>query len=190
MRQSAFVIVLSLILLIPPLSGYFVVNAPAANSEFYRVFAFHEQMIYNQSTLEGIESQILAIWQEMNRTWPDVNKWNTTWNTFWFPDQTYGNSLMAENDYLGNTVRRIDKAMMDMQTANETDSTLIPYEQYYQQTVQNETQNLGDLFHSIRGVWYLQFAPLANWIWGLEVLWIIVLTIGAVIILPKTKYYS
>lgn len=146
-------------------------------------------MAYDQASFEGAKEQILIVWQNMNETFKDRNL-NEVYNTPWWWQQTYDNSLKAQEDYFMRLDKRIDDQIKEQQDILEgKKQILIPYNQWYQQALENirtEMKREGGLDWALSGAWYLTFAPLAYWLlwWlipvelGLWIAGIILIAIG------------
>lgn len=162
---TCFILVIAL-----PIYGIFGIAAPA-NAQFNNKFLAHETMAHDSASFEKMREQIMIIWQNMNETW-DPKDFLTTYNTWWYPDQTYENSLQATNDYFTGLVDRIDATMVEMHQIEVGNKTILtPYNAYYNDMLdsfRNETVDKGGLLWAINGAWYLTFAPAAYWlIWWL-----------------------
>jgi hypothetical protein len=145
-------------------------------------------MAYDQATFEGMRTQVLIVWTEMNSTWrqEDFGKYYSTW---WGPDQTYDNSLAAEQDYFRSLIDRLDETIKEKELIkNENKTILTPYNQWYQQTLEsfrNESKREGGLDWAIRPCFMMTFYSAYYWSsWWLIPL-TIVLAIAVVVFLIK-----
>jgi hypothetical protein len=151
-----------------------------ATAEYNRKFGSHVVMAYDQATFEGMKEQVLQLWQEMNETFKDFN-YAHTYGTPWYWEQTYDNSLAAQQDYFKQLTRRLDSysELYQKMLANMTNPVYL--EDWYYKSIQNfrdEMKREGGLDWAIKGAWYLNFAPAAYWIFW----WLIPLIIGIVIL--------
>lgn len=144
--------------------AYVFIGVVPANATYNRKFASHVTMAYDQATFEGMLTQINIVWEEMNKTFEGFN-FETTYNTWWYPDQTYDNSLAATVDYFVALTSRLKSTITEKeQILNGSKTIVIPYNQWYQITLEgfrNESRREGGLDWVIRPAWFLSFAPLA-----------------------------
>ena len=189
MNPLTYIAIVCVIAFCVPLVGYFIVVAPA-DAQYNRKFASHVTMAYDQATFEGMLTQINIVWQEMNRTFVGFD-FATTYNTWWYVDQTYDNSLLATNDYFNSITMRLDATIKEQEQIKSGNKTiLIPYNQWYQTTLEgfrNETRREGGLDWAIRSAWYLIFQPLAYWFGWLIIAWIAIVAVFAFVIAFKTN---
>jgi len=167
--------------IVGPITYYLLIMAPA-DAQYNRNFSSHVTMAYDQATFEGMLTQINVVWQQMNKTFSGFD-YATTYNTWWYPEQTYDNSLLAENDYLQAITSRLEATIVERnQILNGTKVIVIPYNQWYQQTLEgfrSELQRAGGLDWAIRGAWYLNFQPMAYWYLVYWIIgWIVLFIIG------------
>lgn len=150
-----------------------------ANAQFNKKFGAHETMAHDSATFNKMREQIMIIWINMNSTW-NPRDFNNLYNTWWYEDQSYENSLQATNDYFEGLVSRIDATIMELEHWNYSQSHLQPYNAYYQSQLdafRNETFDAGGLLWAIRGCWYLSFQPAAYYF----LFWYLPLLAGLVI---------
>ena len=137
-----------------------------ADAAYNRIFKAHVVMAYDQASFEGIKEQILILWRNMNETF-GTEDLEHIYNTPWYWEQTYDNSLKAQTDYFKKLVDRIDKQIYEAnQILSGNRTILMPYNQWYQQALdalRQEMQREGGLDWAIWGAWYLKYAPLAYW---------------------------
>jgi len=169
-RIAGIAITLTILIFIVSVLAYFAVFFTPI-TQYNETFASHATMAYDQSTFEGMREQILIIWVNMNQTFGTENQRNI-YNTWWPPDQTYENSLVAENDYFRNIIARLDQTITEKEQILSGNKTiLVPYSQWYQQTLasfREETKREGGLLWAIDGAYFQTFAPMAyHWIWWL-----------------------
>jgi len=147
-----------------PIGWYATTNYPA-DVEYNRTFNCHVTMAMDQASLGGMVEQIEVLWENMNTTF-DGYDLNTTYSTWWGPDQNYENSLGAQRDYFRNLVIRIRgyEATYANMTNNNTSPILV--NDWYAQAVRNtrgEMNRSGGLDWAIEGAFYLHIHPLAYW---------------------------
>lgn len=178
-----------------PFVAYFTVCAPA-DAQFNRQFTSHETMAHDSASFEKMREQIMIIWTNMNSTWNPA-QFDTIYNTWWYPDQTYENSLQATNNYYQGLINRIDATIVEMQMIEVGNRTILtPYNQYYTSMLnsfRSETTTSGGLLWAIHDAWYLHFAPMAYWFFIWAVLpEIIAIVVGAILLLygNDESYYS
>jgi len=167
--------------------GLFAIKLPA-DYYYNKHFGSHVVMAYDQASFEGAKEQILIVWQNMNETFKDRNL-NEIYNTPWWWQQTYDNSLKAQEDYFIRLTKRIDDQIKEQQDILEgRKQILIPYNQWYQQALENirtEMKREGGLDWALSGAWYLTFAPSAYWLlwWLIPIeiaLWIVIIFMIAI----------
>jgi hypothetical protein len=122
-------------------------------------------MAYDQATFTGIKEQVLIIWKQMNETFAGRD-FLYTWNTPWYWEQTYENSLKAQEDYFRQLVNRLDlyQQTYEKMLQNATNPVLV--EDWYHRSIQNfrdEMKREGGLDWVIHDAWYLNIQPLAYW---------------------------
>ena len=148
-----------------PIVCNFAIMFPA-DAAYNRIFKAHVVMAYDQASFEGIKEQILILWRNMNETF-GTEDLEHIYNTPWYWEQTYDNSLKAQTDYFKKLVDRIDKQIYEAnQILSGNRTILMPYNQWYQQALdalRQEMQREGGLDWAIWGAWYLKYAPLAYW---------------------------
>ena len=148
-----------------PIVYYFGIQFPA-DAAYNRIFRAHVVMAYDQASFEGIKEQVLILWRNMNETF-GTEDLEHIYNTPWYWEQTYDNSLKAQEDYFRKLIGRIDKQIYEAnQILSGNRTILMPYNQWYQQaldSLREEMRREGGLDWAIRGAWYLKHAPLAYW---------------------------
>jgi len=163
-----------------PIFTMFGIYLPSI-AQYNKLFGSHVTMAYDQATFEGMQTQVLAVWGQMNKTFTDYD-FATTYNTPWYWEQNYENSLAANRDYFGSLVDRLNQTIKEKEQILAGNKTiLVPYTSWYQQTLEgfrNESKREGGLDWAINGAWFLSFAPTAYWLgW-----WVIPLEIVLIII--------
>jgi hypothetical protein len=163
--------------------GVFVIKLPA-DAQYNRKFASRVTMAYDQATFEGMKEQVLILWSEMNETFKGFD-YNHTYCSPWYWEQTYDNSLSAQQDYFKQLTRRLDSysALYQKMLTNMTNPVYL--EDWYSKSIQNfrdEMKREGGLDWAISGAWYLNFAPAAYWLfWWLIPLEIVLIIVAIVV---------
>jgi hypothetical protein len=159
--------------------GFFVIKLPA-DAQYNRKFASRVTMAYDQATFEGMKEQVLILWSEMNETFKGFD-YDHTYCSPWYWEQTYDNSLSAQQDYLKQLTRRLDSYSELYQKMLTNMTNPVYLEDWYYKSIQNfrdEMKREGGLDWAISGAWYLNFAPAAYWLlW-----WLIPVEIGFIIV--------
>jgi len=181
LNVRAIVFVLLVVLTIAvPVFALFGIYLPSV-ATYRRLFGSHVTMAYDQATFEGMRTQVLAIWTQMNKTFTDFD-YITTYNSPWYWEQNYENSLAANQDYFRSLIGRLDGTIKEKDQILAGNKTiLVPYNQWYQQALEgfrNESKREGGLDWAINGAWFLTFAPVAYWVWW----WALPLFIALIII--------
>lgn len=148
---------------IVPALTWFGVEAPA-HSGYYRLFGSHVVMALGQATFEGVRDQVIVLWKQMNTTFSDYN-YDTTYNSPFYWDQNYDNSLRAQQDYFKMLVQRIDSYITQYNQLQASSGTSL-LEDWYDKSMRNlrdEMDRMGGLDWAIWGAWYLNFASTAFW---------------------------
>ena len=168
MEKLVGVSILLLVLLVAiPIMGLIFIELPA-QAKYNKRFGAHVTMAYDQASFEGVREQIMILWENMNESFGTSNLENI-YRSPWYWQQTYDNSLKAQEDYFRYLIERIDKQIKeseDILAGNKT--ILVPYNQWYQQaldSLRTEMQREGGLDWAICGAWYLTYAPMAYWLW-------------------------
>ncbi len=181
-------VTLIVLAIIVPLYGLFGIAAPAS-AQFNRKFEAHETMAHDSASFEKMREQIMIIWENMNDTW-NPEDFSSIYNTWWYPEQTYENSLQATNDYYAGLIARIDATMEEMHQIEIGNKTILtPYNAYYNDMLdsfRNETVDKGGLLWAIDGAWYLSFAPAAYWLWW----WMIPVEVTLIIVAVLAGFCS
>ena len=168
-----FIVATALILVLP----WLFIQAPA-DSQYNKKFGAHVTMAHDQATFEGMKTQVMMLWKNMNDTF---SGWDLdhTYSTWWYPDQTYESSLGAQRDYFTQLVISIDRytILYQEKVLNATNPTLLE-DWYYKamSSLRDEMTREGDLDWALNGAWYLNLAPTAYWMdwWRLPLLGIFV----------------
>ena len=149
-----------------PVTLLFAVKYPAYTT-YHRLFLSHYQMAVDQATLEGMLTQVQVFHEQMNTVFHGY-EYETTYNSVWFWEQRYDNSLQAEEDYLTQLETRLQVTINDnnaILAGNK--SILIPYAQWYQAALDSlriEMVRSGGLDWAVDGAWFIHFAPLVYWL--------------------------
>lgn len=179
---SQGVILLLLIAIAVGLGLYsiFGISLPV-QAQYNKLYASHVTMAKDQATFQGIRDQIIIIWNQMNESFKDKD-FTTTYNTPWYWDQNYDNSLSAQQDYFKQLIIRIDlyQNTYDSQMKNNTNPIYLT--DWYDKSIQNlrvEMEREGDLDWAIHDAWYLNYHPEAYWLgwWVVMIELILVATI-------------
>jgi hypothetical protein len=113
----------------------------------------------------------------MNETFKDFD-YSHTYNTPWYWEQTYDNSLAAQQDYSRQLVNRFDSYIELYNTMVQNMTNPVYLEDWYYKSIQNfrdEMKRAGGLDWAINGAWYLNYAPAAYWLpWWLIPLEIVI----------------
>jgi hypothetical protein len=137
-------------------------------------------MAYDQATFEGMQTQVLVVWSQMNKTFADYD-FATTYNTPWYWEQNYENTLAANQGYMRSLVDRLNETIKEKgQILAGNKTIMVPYNSWYQQMLEgfrNESKREGGLDWAINGAWFLSFAPTAFWLWW----WVIPLETALVV---------
>ena len=167
--KSAVFIMLVIAAIVYPIYFVFVFNVPA-DLAFANKFGSRYEMALDQADFVQMKNGIVKIWEAMNTTWASDNyinddgvwQWEKVYNTWWYGDQTYVNSLAATNSYFQGLVPRIEETIVEKEMIkNGSKDIAIPYSSWEQQTIQNfrnETKRAGGLLWVIRDAWYMRFA--------------------------------
>ena len=150
--------------IIIPVIALFSIKFPA-DATYNRKFRSKVIMAKDQATFEGMETQVTALWKEMNNTFAGSDL-DQTYNTWWFPDQTYDNSLAAQRDYFQQLLRSISRYELTYTKLLTNTTNPVILEDWYYKAITNlrsEMSREGDLDWAINGAWYLTFAPAAYW---------------------------
>ena len=152
-----------------PVIFYFSVSLPA-DYQYTKIFGSHVRIAEDQATFPAVRKEVMQIWKTMNETFAGSN-YADVYNSPFYWDQTYDNSLLVQNAYLKAMVERIDNYTSQYQllvrSANQNQLV-----DWYDQALKNwrtESKRAGGLDWVIKGAWYLKFAPVA-YFWALSFL--------------------
>jgi hypothetical protein len=165
-RVSAGLVVVIVIALMiaTPMLFYFGVRM-GADKDYNTKFGAHVTMAKDQATFEGMELQIQILYANMNSSFAGRD-FNTTYSTWWGPDQTYENSLQAQADYFVQLMKSIDRYIATYdKIINSGNTTAYINDWYYQaiQNVRNEMNREGGLDWALKNAFYLNLYPTAYW---------------------------
>lgn len=166
-----------------PITAILFIDLPAT-AQYNTLFASHVTMAYDQATFEGMKQQVLVLWEQMNKTFSGFD-YSHTYNTPWYWEQTYDNSLAAQQDYFRQLTRRLDSYTELYQKMLTNMTNPVYLEDWYYKSIQNfrdEMKREGGLDWAINGAWYLNFAPAAYWLWWWFIPTEIILVITAFIV--------
>lgn len=179
-KISAAAITLWLSIILTLVWAFVFIKLPA-DAVYNRKFAAKVTMAYDQATFEGMKEQVLLLWREMNETFSGFD-YGRTYSTPWYWEQTYDNSLAAQQDYFKQLVRRLESYadLYHKMVSNVTNPVYL--EDWYSKSIQNfrnEMKREGGLDWALKGAWYLNFAPAVYWLqWWLIPTEIILLIIA------------
>lgn len=136
------------------------------DAKWNKDFESHATMAKDQATFEGMEDQIQVLWGNMNTSFKGKNL-NETYSTWWYPDQTYDNSLGAQRDYFAQLLKSIQryKQTYSKMLANGTTPTML--EDWYYKSIQNlrnEMNREGGLCWALKDAWYYNLHPTNYWL--------------------------
>jgi hypothetical protein len=177
--KKIIAILLWVLCVVIPIIAIVFIGLPAT-AQYNRLFASHVTMAYDQATFEGMKQQVQILWQQMNITFSGFD-YSHTYNTPWYWEQTYENSLAAQQDYFKQLTRRLDSYSELYQKMLTNMTNPVYLEDWYYKSIQNfrdEMKREGGLDWAIKGAWGLNFAPTAYWLWW----WLIPLETVLVII--------
>jgi len=181
-KMVVLAVLLWIVVVIIPVTAILTVYLPA-HAEYNKKFASRVTMAYDQASFEGMREQITILWNTMNSTF--TGDYSLVYNTPWYWEQTYDNSLASQRDYLKALTRRIDTTIEEQNAIlNGSKTIIIPYYQWYQQnldSLRTEMKREGGLDWAINGAWFLTFAPTCYWLfWWLLPLEIILAIIALI----------
>gem|GEM_PF-2675185 len=141
---------------------YFAVALPA-NYQYTQLYKSHVIMAGDQADFTGVMTQVQTVQNQMLTDFAGHNL-NTTWNSYWYWDHTYDNSLQAEQDYFNRLEVRITnyQAIQAKLVSNGT----VNIQDWIDQSMtslRNEMNRSGGLDWALYGAWMLTFQPLAAW---------------------------
>jgi hypothetical protein len=173
---AVFLIILTAIFLLIMIFGVILPAQKQYNDAFGADVNMATQGATTLTGPNSIQYYVNIIWANMNQTF-NPNTLRTTYNTPWGWDQTYQNSLAAENSYLNTLNVSITQRQAMVDKALQTGNYLIdPVQNAINQTRQ-EMNAYGGLDWAIHDAWYLQNASFAYWApWYL----IIIIIVGAI----------
>jgi hypothetical protein len=179
-RKSWIVLAITAIIAIVVLAAGYVTIVMDAQTEYNRNFASHVTMAKDSATFENMAAQLTILWENMNTTFAGRD-FNTTYSTWWGPDQNYENSLGAQRDYFNGVLDRINnyQAVYAGMSANGTAPGLIL--DWYDRAIvnlRNEMNRSGDLDWALHGAFYYNLHPAVYWLWA----WMFPLVIGIILV--------
>lgn len=162
---NRIVLALVIVMIAIPIGVYLTVVMPV-DAKWNRDFESHATMAKDQATFEGMEDQIQILWDKMNTTFKGRNL-NETYSTWWYPDQTYDNSLGAQRDYFDQLLKSIAryKATYAKMLSNSSQQTMLD-DWYYKsiQNLRNEMNREGGLCWALKDAWYYNLHPDNYWL--------------------------
>ena len=162
--MAAGILLCIVVAIVFPIAMYFAYVMPA-DTTYNRDFRSHVTMAKDQSTFDGMIQQIQVLWDNMNNTFSGRDL-NTTYSTWWGPDQTYDNSLGAERDYFNRLITRLTSYQTTYANMTTNGSNPILINDWYAQSIKNarsEMNREGGLDWAISGAFYLNLHPTAYW---------------------------
>ena len=186
---------ITLIFIIVSLTFWIGVCLPA-DKQYNVIFRSKAVMLLDQASFEGMQTQLELLWTQMNITFTGSDL-NEVYNTPWYWEQTYDNSLKAQEDYFRQLNRRFTEVISEKNSILSGNRTVIGgYSQWYQQTLESlrsEMSREGGITWVIRDAWYLKFESLAYWFVVIVIiLWITVFGCSFVILFiikDTVEYY-
>lgn len=183
------VIIATVLLVIATLVGAYLVVALPVEADYNRQFRAHAVMAKDQATFEGMEVQVLALWSNMNQSFAGRDL-NTTYSTWWPPDQTYDNSLGAQRDYFAQLVRSLENYQAQHAALLKNSSSPVVLEDWYYkaiQNVRNEMGREGGLAWALKDAWYYNLHPWVYWMWVWLPLLVVIEIAGGVVLITKSS---
>lgn len=153
----------------------------SAKAGYNRVFGGHIVMAYEQATFEGTKKELLILWGKMNETYGKRN-YDSTFNSIWYWDQTYDNSLRAQDEYLRRIVERVDNYIIQYNSM-KLNGQISLLQDWYDQSIRNlreEMKRSGGLDWVISGVWLIENAWYA-YTFSYFNLWLLILAISLIL---------
>lgn len=182
------VLLIALAIIVP--IGLFVGIVIPANWEYNKKFGSHVVMAKDQATFSGMIEQVGILWDNMNTTFTGRN-FNETYNSPWYWDWTYDNSLGAQRDYFKHLMERLNNYQMQYQFLLKNNSNPIYINDWYDKSVQNmrnEMNRAGGLDWALKDAWCLTFAPMAFWSGLIDIIyWIVTIVTGILIWIWKQR---
>jgi hypothetical protein len=167
---------------------YFSINYNA-DYQYQREFGTYVVVATQSAGLNRTWANCLTVWQHMNTTFPNVEKWNETYNVIPLfglnADLKFENTIAAENDYFQGleSLYHTDLKLLQQSTGFVTEQQLV-YE------FRNEMNAYGGSDWAIKGAYYIQNFPAAYWSWiYYAILWVIAI-IGAFVAFVYTPSRS
>jgi len=171
--------------------GIYGVVLPA-EAEYNWYFGRHVLWAYGSDTYDGIEREVTTVWNQMNITFSE-RKYNETYCTPWFWEQTYHNTLAAQNEYLQQIIDRVHSYRDTYQEMrlNNTDPNY--RDDWFRSSIQDLKTSMtrgSGMDWAIRGVWFLTFAPAAYWLNGWLVPIGIIIAVAIAILTAYIIFYA
>jgi hypothetical protein len=176
--HAKIIVVVLIAALIMTGAVYFGVNYNA-DWQYNREFGTYVVVATQSSSLNRTWANTLTVWQHMNETFPNVDKWNETYNVIPLfglnADLKFENTIAAENDYFQGlqTLYNDDLITLKNNTGFNTEMNLV-YE------YRNEANANGGMDWAIKGAYYIQNYQLAYWSW---IIYAIIWSIAVVAVL-------
>lgn len=171
---------------------YLVAYNIPADVTYARAFDSPMEMALDYADFEQMRDGVMQVWNTMNQTWSGED-YTQIYSSWWGPDQTFVNSMAAQNRYFEGLIKRLNETIIEKQLIQSRNITImIPYSQWEQQTLQsfrNESLRTGGPLWVVRDAWYMRYAGLVAF-WPLYFLLLeILLVIALIITLAYTASY-
>ena len=148
-----------------PIVLYVTVNIPAQVKYQNLMGADATLAVEGPGTFQGIYHYVDALYAQMNATFPQSKfDWNTTYNSGFYWDHTYDNSLSAQAEYLQTSLARITLYEHEYANVSSTGQLTDVYNTAIK-NLRSELNASGGIDWVLNGAWYLNYAPLAYWDW-------------------------
>lgn len=176
-----------------PTALFFTIVLPT-QTQYNRQFGGHVIIAYDQSTLSGMKQEILLLWKQMNQSF--LGDHAQIYNSAFYWEQTYDNSLQAEDRYFTQTINRLDNYNAQYETFIKAGTNIVlgvPLTDWYDKIVQNmriELAREGGLDWAIRGAYYLKYSPLTWWFPAIIILDILTISLALAFIVWRVTRKS
>lgn len=129
--------------------------------QYQREYGAHINMAYTQATFEAVKYEVTIVWENMNKSFAGCD-YLYTYNSPFYWDQNYENSLAAQNNYLRSLMSRIDSYIEQYTKLKESTSASM-LQDWYDESINNlreEMKQEGGLDWVIKDAWLLKFYPI------------------------------
>ncbi|MEN3056298.1 MAG: hypothetical protein ABC527_06910 [Candidatus Methanosuratincola petrocarbonis] len=162
---------------------YFVTALPCYY-QYNHKFGSHVVMAYDQATFEGISEQIDVILNNIYVEFEGMD-FNRVYNTPFFWEQTYDNSLKAQVDYLNAIKSRTRNYIIQYNNLlNSSNSAML--EDWYHRSIMNlrtEMSRAGGLDWVIKNAWILEKYPFVYYMFNLGLIYLVLLIMMGLLLL-------